>query len=94
MPETDEYLSKFSDFLRTQQMTSHLTHEEVVQAHTREELGISSLNMIMLLMNYIKEHANDSVSLKPEWVSRLNDLEGIVSVLREIDQLSLEQAST
>ncbi|GAA3151796.1 hypothetical protein GCM10010521_44380 [Streptomyces rameus] len=88
----DDYLHKLADFLRTQPMTSELTYEDLARATSREELGISSLNIILVLVNYIKEHADNSVTLKPEWVSRLNDVDGIVSVLREIDDSSREQA--
>ncbi|MFI9243924.1 hypothetical protein ACIGXF_15290 [Streptomyces sp. NPDC053086] len=88
----DDYLHKLADFLRTQPATSELTYEDISRATSREELGISSLNIILVLVNYIKEHADNRVTLKPEWVSRLNDVDGIVSVLREIDESSREQA--
>jgi hypothetical protein len=84
--DTDEYLRKFVDFLQTQPMARELTFEDVAQAESREELGISSLNIIMVISNYIKAHANGSVTLKPEWVFNLNDVDGILSVIREIDQ--------
>jgi hypothetical protein len=79
---------KFADFLATQPMTSDITYEQVVQAQSREELGISSLNMIMVLVNYINVYTNDTVILRPEWVSRLGEIDGIISVLREIDAAS------
>lgn len=88
----DDYRTKFADFLRTQPMTQGITREDVDRATTREELGISSLNIILVLVNYIKEKANDSVQLRPEWVSRLGDVEGIVSVVREIDESALAAA--
>ncbi|HWU09761.1 MAG TPA: hypothetical protein VN520_25865 [Streptomyces sp.] len=88
----DDDRARFADFLRTQPMTAGLTREDVERATTREELGISSLNMILLLVNYIKEKANDSVQLRPEWVSRLGDVDGIVSVVREIDERALAAA--
>ena len=82
---TDDYRRKFAEFLAKQPMTSDITYEKVVRAESREELGISSLNMIMVLVNYIDEYTNNTVTLRPEWVSRLGDIDGIVSVLREID---------
>ncbi|WP_328719025.1 hypothetical protein OHT52_05605 [Streptomyces sp. NBC_00247] len=88
----DDYRAKFADFLRTQPATAGLTREDVERATTREELGISSLNMILLLVNYIKEEASDSVQLRPEWVSRLGSVDGIVSVVREIDESALAAA--
>jgi hypothetical protein len=90
----DEYRRKLAEFLVTQPMTSEVTYEQVVQAESREELGISSLNMILVLLNYINEYTDDTVTLRPEWVSQLADIDGIVSVLREIDACRIAQAQT
>ena len=86
----DDYRQKFADFLKTQPMAADLTHDQIIKADSREELGISSLNMILVLVNYIKEHTNDTVTLRPEWVSRLGDVDGIASVLHEIDEAALD----
>jgi hypothetical protein len=88
----DDYRRKFADFLAIQPMTKDITYDQVVRAHSRDELGISSLNMILVLVNYISEYTNDTVTLRPEWVSRLGDVDGIASVLREIDASSLAHA--
>ncbi len=90
----DDYRRRFAEFLATQPMTSDITYDQVVQAKSREELGISSLNMILVLVNYINEYTNDTVTLRPEWVSRLGDVDGIVSVLREIDASRIPQTQT
>jgi len=90
--DADGYRQKFAEFLATQPQGSGLTYEQVVRAQSREELGISSLNMIMLLVNYTKKYTNGTVTLRPEWVLRLNDVDGIVSVLREIDASAVEPA--
>ncbi|MGW7489037.1 hypothetical protein [Streptomyces sp. NPDC054786] len=79
-------LRKFVDFLGTQPVAREVTYDDVAQAKTRDELGISSLNMILIVANYIKEHAGNTVVLKPDWVSRLNDVDGILSVFQEIDE--------
>lgn len=89
----DEYRKNLAEFLGTQPMTKDVTYEDVARATTREELGISSLNIILVIVNYIKERANDSVQLQPAWVSRLSDIDGIVSVMREIDELSSVRAT-
>lgn len=83
--DTDDYRRKLADFLAKQPMTSDITYEQVVGAKTRDELGINSLNMVMVLVNYINEYTNNTVTMRPEWVSRLGSIDGIVSVLREID---------
>jgi hypothetical protein len=82
---TDDYRQKLADFLAKQPMTSDITYEQVAGATTRDELGINSLNMVMVLVNYINEYTDNTVTMRPEWVSRLGDVDGIVSVLREID---------
>lgn len=92
--DTDDYRRKFAEFLATQPMTSDVSYEQVVQARTREELGISSLNMIQVLLNYINEHTDGTVTLRPEWVPRMIDIDGIVAVLREIDASKVPQAQT
>jgi hypothetical protein len=89
---TDDYRHKFAEFLATQPVGGDLAYEQIVRAQSREELGISSLNMIMVLLNYIKKYTNGTATLRPEWVPRLNDVDGIVSVLREIDASAAEPA--
>ncbi|GAA2586441.1 hypothetical protein GCM10010399_15580 [Dactylosporangium fulvum] len=90
--DADDYRHKFAEFLATQPIGDDLAYEQIVRAQSRDELGITSLNMIMVLMNYIKKYTNDTVTLRPEWVLRLNDVDGIVSVLREIDASAVEPA--
>ncbi|MFY1671031.1 hypothetical protein ACN27G_13830 [Plantactinospora sp. WMMB334] len=89
---TDDYRHRFAEFLATQPVGAGLTYEQVAGATTRQELGISSLNMITVLLNYIKKYTNGTVTLRPEWVPRLNDVDGILSVLREIDESAVEPA--
>lgn len=90
--DADDYRHKFAEFLVTQPMGGDLAYEQIVRAQSREELGITSLNMIVVLLNYIKKYTNDTVTLRPEWVLRLNDVDGIASVLREIDASAVEPA--
>jgi hypothetical protein len=81
----DDYRLKLAGFFASQAATSHLTRDQVLAAQTRQDLGITSLTMVLLLANYIEKHTNNTVTLQPEWVSRLGDVDGIASVLREID---------
>jgi hypothetical protein len=89
---TEYYRRKFAEFLALQPGMTNLTYEKIVQAQSREELGIASLNMILVLMKYIDKYANGTVTVRPEWVSELDDIDGIVSVLQEIDAASLAPA--
>ena len=49
---TDDHRQRFAEILATQPVGDGLTYEQVVKAQTRQELGISSLNMIIVLMNH------------------------------------------
>lgn len=90
----DGYRHKLAEFLTTQPAAADLSYEQIMRAQTRQELGISSLNMIVVLMNYIKQHTNGNVTVRPEWVLQLNDIDGITTVLREIDATAAEPART
>jgi hypothetical protein len=90
--DTNGYRRRFAEFLATQPEASDITYEQVARAQTREELGISSLNMILILVNYLSKYTDDTMEIDPEWVSRLSDIDGIVSVLREIDASQLARA--
>jgi hypothetical protein len=88
----DDYRRKLAEFLTKQSETSHVTQEQVLAAKTRQDLGISSLTMVLLLAHYVEQYTNNTVTIRPEWVSRLGDVDGIASVLREIDAANLAPA--
>jgi hypothetical protein len=50
--------------------------------------------MVLILVNYINKYTNGTVTMRPEWVLRLNDIDGIISVLHEIDENNVAQAPT
>ncbi|TYB69193.1 hypothetical protein FXF51_08105 [Nonomuraea sp. PA05] len=85
MPDLDDRLRNFVDFLGTQPMAPPLTYDDVAPGMSRAELGISSLNILILVNSYIEEKASGKIALRPEWVPLLDDVEGILKVLDEID---------
>lgn len=91
MGADDDYRLKLAAFLATQPVAKGVTTEQVLKARTRDELGITSLNMIVVMLNYLKDHTDGSVALRPEWVPRMVDVDGIVAVLREIDASKVAQ---
>jgi hypothetical protein len=95
MPDgaTDETLRNFVDFLESSDLAPSLTCQDVSQCRTRAELGISSLNILLLIANYIETNAGGAITLQPEWVPRLDEVEGILSVIAEIDRSSLIESS-
>jgi hypothetical protein len=92
MPADDTYLHKLAEFALTQPSTKELSYDDFAQAKTRGELGISSLNVIMLIVEYINVNA-PGVTIKPEWVARLETVDGIVSVIGEIEKHRLQHTS-
>jgi hypothetical protein len=94
-PLDDEaYLRKFVDFLGTQPAGQDLDLGGVAPGMRRDELGISSLNVIMLVMAYLKKNGAPGVRFSPRWVARLENVDGILTVLREIDETALAKATT
>jgi hypothetical protein len=87
----DGAVKNFVDFALVQGLAPGLTYGDVAQSKTRAELGISSLNMIILIANYVEEKTGGSLSLEPEWVPLLDEVEGILSVISEIDRSSLTE---
>ncbi len=89
-PAAGDALHPFVDLLRSHDVGPDLTYDDVARASTREELGIGSLEIILLLSKYIDEHGGGKVTFRPEWVSKLDDVDGIVSVIGEIDRAALD----
>ncbi len=92
MPADETNMRRLAEFARTQPSTKDLAYEDFAQATTRAELGISSLHVIMLIVEYINAHA-PSATIKPEWVARLETVDGIVSVIGEIEAQRLQHVS-
>jgi hypothetical protein len=92
--DSDAYLRKFVDFLGTQEVVRDLDLEGVARGKRRDELGISSLNIIMLVMAYLKKNGAPGVRFSPRWVASLETVDGILTVLREIDGTALAHAAT
>lgn len=75
-----EYTTKLIDLLVEQKI--NVDPAAVGAVTTRKDLGIGSLDAIMLIVKYIGER---EVSLRPEWVSDLDTVAGICEVLQKID---------
>jgi hypothetical protein len=95
MPDgaADETMQHFVEFLQASDLAPDLTYEDVAQSTTRAELGISSLNMLLLIASYIETQAGGAIMLQPEWVPLLDEVEGILSVIAEIDRGALMESS-
>jgi hypothetical protein len=92
--DSDADLAKLVDFLGTQEVVAGLNLDGMARGMRREELGISSLNIIMLVMAYLKKNGAPGVRFSPGWVASLENVDGILTVLREIDETALASATT
>jgi hypothetical protein len=92
--DSDAYLRRFQDFLSTQKAVQDLDLDDVALGKRRDEVGISSLNIIMLIMAYLKKNGAPGVRFNPRWVASLENVDGILTVLREIDETALASAAT
>ena len=87
-PANAEALRHFVDYACGQPGMPALNYDDVAGSSTRAELGISSLDMLILIAGYIDATAAGRAMLQPEWVPLLDDVAGIGSVVAEIDRLA------
>jgi hypothetical protein len=83
---TEDYVAKFVDCVHSQGLGLDLSVDDVKPDMRRAELGISSLEVIVVVAAYIAAGPDSSLQVAPEWVPRLDDVAGILSVLEEIDR--------
>lgn len=80
-----EYV-RICTFFGTQEHIPGVDVATLRAASRREELGITSLGVILLVANYMEAHGGADAEFDPDWIPRLDDMQGIFSVLREIDE--------
>ena len=86
MTDNDEYLDVLCAFINIQDYLGRVSVDALRTSRTREELGITSLAVIMLVANYMQASGVSHMEFNPDWVGKLDYVEGIVAVFREIDQ--------
>jgi hypothetical protein len=82
---TEADLLKLCSFINGQTYLRDISIEALRAARSREELGITSLEVILLVSNYMQSAGLAESCFKPEWVMALDDLPGIIRVFKEID---------
>jgi hypothetical protein len=63
---------------------TNVPFDQLKAAKRREELGITSLGVIMLVAAYMEAKGVPQVGFRPEWVPRLDSIEGLMSVFGDI----------
>jgi hypothetical protein len=84
MKDTEHYMATICDFINTQGHLESISIDALRGANSTAELGITSLGAILLVANYLESNGV-SQEFNPDWVTKLDSVEGIVSVFREID---------
>jgi hypothetical protein len=83
----EDHLVALCAFLQTQKHLGIRIELDALKAASKpDELGITSLSVILLLVNYMEVSGMSSEQFNPEWVSSLDSIEGIVSVFRELNR--------
>lgn len=89
----DDYVTKLVEAAAGADLGIELSAEDVRGATARQELGISSLGVILVVATYLRTATGGGMTVRPEWVARLDDVEGILAVLEEIDHLAAARPS-
>jgi hypothetical protein len=84
-----EDLKRFHVLLSEQGMGGRVDAAQALEAKRRADLGITSLEIIMLVASYMSMRGADTSGFRPEWVPLLDDIAGILSVMREIDRQAI-----
>lgn len=87
-PEQDAYLAKVCDFINSQSYLQPVSQEALKSSRKTQDIGITSLSAIALVASYLTSRGLEDSDLNPEWVPALDEVDGIVSVFREIDALA------
>jgi hypothetical protein len=93
MTQTEDYIPSLCAFLKTQDFLDDIDIDAVRAARSREDLGITSLGVIMLVANYMEAHGVANAEFNPDWITKLDSIDGIIAVFREIDHDKSKQPS-
>ncbi len=87
-PEQDAYLAKVCDFINSQPYLQPVSTAALKGTQKTQDIGITSLSAIALVASYLTSRGLKDSDLNPEWVPALYEIDGIVSVFRQIDALA------
>jgi hypothetical protein len=84
---TDNYRQRLFDLAVSEGLLSNTTVDAIRSDRSRADLGLTSLNVILLIAQYL-DQSSSSVTFDPEWVALLETVGGIMTVMQRIDALS------
>jgi acyl carrier protein len=92
LADIDNYRQRLVDLAVSEGLLSNTTVDEIRPDRSRGDLGLTSLNVILLIAGYLEQSSGD-ITFDPEWVASLETIGGIITVMQNIDALSAESVS-
>jgi hypothetical protein len=83
---SDAYVQDFVDCVNGLGLSTTVTPEAVASVTRRTDLGISSLEVILVVDAYLRSRPESGLTVQADWVPRLDEVAGILSVFEEIDR--------
>lgn len=83
---SDTYVQDFVDCVNGLGLSTTVTPEAVASVTRRTDLGISSLEVILVVDAYLRSRPASGLTVQAAWVPRLDEVAGILAVFEEIDQ--------
>lgn len=82
----EDYTVKLHEILCAQYNMRTLQLDTLRAARKCEEIGLTSLGTIMLVATYLEARGLPDAMFDPDWISDFDTVDGILLVLRIIDQ--------
>jgi hypothetical protein len=89
---TDHYRQRLFDLAVAEGLFSDATVDDLQPDTPRGAVGLTSLNVILIIAKYLEQSPGD-IAFDPAWVASLETIGGIISVMENIDALSAESVS-
>lgn len=87
-PASTDDLTRLHTLAGAQGFAADVDLDRFRAAERRADIGLGSLEVIMLIANYMTERGLDTANFSPDWVVRLDRITGIVAVLHDIDAMA------
>jgi len=87
-----DYRQRLFDLAVSEGLFSDATVDDLRPDTPRGAVGLTSLNVILIIAKYLEQSAGD-IAFDPAWVASLETIGGIVAVMENIDALSTENVS-
>ncbi len=84
----NDYRVRIREFINTRDYIEPVEHDKMNNASHRDDIGLSSLSVIMLVADFMKDQGVEGQSFQTDWVFKLDQIDGICSVFQEIERMA------